>query len=174
MSKPKKSKSEAECDEGSSCSTYTGGGIIETCIIHFPDVNASNTIVSLSNIENPSERLEKLNDICRRRLLESQGSGQRMTDICSQVPSAYSKSNCMGITGSAISVSREIYIAFKHLLSLNHFPNSNMVEEPQYLKQLKTVVSIICSEKLKVMTYLLVRLSIIDHVIKNTFVNQLI
>ena len=26
--------------------------------------------------------------------------------------------NCMGITGSAISVSREIYIAFKHLLSL--------------------------------------------------------
>ena len=56
----------------------------------------------------------------------------------------------------------------------NHFPNSNMVEEPQYLKQLKTVVTIICSEKLKVMIYLLVRLSIIDHVIKNTLVNQLI
>ena len=56
----------------------------------------------------------------------------------------------------------------------NHFPNSNMVEEPQYLKQLKTVVTIICSEKLKVTIYLLVRLSIIDHVIKNTFVNQLI
>ena len=35
MSKPKKSKSEAECGEGSSCSTNTGGGIIETCIIHF-------------------------------------------------------------------------------------------------------------------------------------------
>ena len=33
---------------------------------------------------------------------------------------------------------------------------------------------IFCSEKLKVMIYLLVRLSIIDHVIKNTFVNQLI
>ena len=74
MSKPKKSKSEEECGESSSCSTNTGGGIIETCIIHFPDVNASNTIVSLSNIENPSERLEKLNDICRRRLLEPQGS----------------------------------------------------------------------------------------------------
>ena len=56
----------------------------------------------------------------------------------------------------------------------NHFPNSNMVEEQQYLKQLKTVVTIICSEKFKVMIYLLVRLSIIDHVIKNTFVNQLI
>ena len=123
----------------------------------------------------------------------------------------------MGITGSAISVSQEIYIAFKHLLSLrrnlqhhdrsadhlprntfspqnlffmakiasvrlrkvayglqNHFPNSKMVEEPQYLKQLKTVVTIICSEKLKVMIYLLVRLSIIDNVIKNTFVNKLI
>ena len=91
MSKPKKSKSEAECGEGSSCSTNTGGGIIETCIIHFPDVNASNTIVSLSNIENPSERLENLNDICRRRLLEPQGSVQRMTDICSQVLSTYSK-----------------------------------------------------------------------------------
>ena len=90
MSKPKKSKSEEECGEGSSCSTNnTGGGIIETCIIHFPNVNASNTIVSLSNIENPSERLEKLNDICRRRLLEPQGSVQRMTDICSQVPSTY-------------------------------------------------------------------------------------
>ena len=56
----------------------------------------------------------------------------------------------------------------------NHFPNSNMVEEPQYLKQLKKVVTIICSEKLKVMIYLLVRLSIIDHIIKNAFVNQLI
>ena len=123
----------------------------------------------------------------------------------------------MGITGSAVSVSQEIYIAFKHLLSLrqnllhhdrsadhllrntspppecifvakiasvrfrkvayglqNHFPNSNMVEEPQYLKYLQTVVTIICSEKLKVMIYLLVRLSIIDHVTRNTFVNQLI
>ena len=68
MRTPKKSKSEAECGEGSSCSTITGGSIIETCIIHFPDVNASNTIVSLSNIENPCERLEKLNDICRRGL----------------------------------------------------------------------------------------------------------
>ena len=56
----------------------------------------------------------------------------------------------MGITGSAISVSQEINIAFK------------------------SVVTIICSEKLKVMIYLLVRLSIIDHVIKNTFINQLI
>ena len=57
MSKRKKSKSEAECGEGRSCSSNTGGGIKETCIIHFPDVNASDTIVSLSNIENPSERL---------------------------------------------------------------------------------------------------------------------
>ena len=96
MSKPKKSKSEAECGEGSSCSTNTGGGIIETCIIHFPYVNASNTIVSLSNIENPSERFEKLNDICRRRLSEPQGSVQRMTDICSQVPSTYSKEQLYG------------------------------------------------------------------------------
>ena len=96
MSKPKKSKSGAECGEGSSCSINTGGGIIETCIIHFPDVNASNTIVSLSNIENPSERLEKLDDICRRRLLEPQGSVQRMTDICSQVPSTYSKAQLYG------------------------------------------------------------------------------
>ena len=68
MSKPKKSNLEAECGEGSSCSTNTGGGIIETCIIHYPDVNASNTIVSLSNIEYPSKRLDKPNDICRRRL----------------------------------------------------------------------------------------------------------
>ena len=68
MSKPKKSKSEAECSEGSSFSTCTGGGILETRIIHFPGVNALNTIVSLSNIENPCERLENLNDICRRRL----------------------------------------------------------------------------------------------------------
>ena len=88
MSKPKKSKSEAECGEGSSCITNTCGCIIETCIIHFPDVYASNTIILLSNIENPSERLEKLNDICRRRPLEPQGSVQRMTDIC-QVPSTY-------------------------------------------------------------------------------------
>ena len=91
MSKRKKSKSEAECGEGSSCSSNAGGGIKETCFIHFPDVNASNTIVSLSNIENLSERLEKLNYICRRRLLEPQGSVQRMTDICSQVPSTYSQ-----------------------------------------------------------------------------------
>ena len=51
MSKPKKSKSETEFGEGSNCSSNTGGGIIEICIIHFPDVDASNTIVSLSNIE---------------------------------------------------------------------------------------------------------------------------
>ena len=38
----------------------------------------------------------------------------------------------------------------------------------------ETVVTIICSEKFNVMIYLLLRLSIIDHVIKNTFVNQLI
>ena len=56
----------------------------------------------------------------------------------------------------------------------NHFPNLNTVEEPQYLKQLKTVVTIICSEKFKVIIYFLLRLSIIDHVIKNTSVNQLI
>ena len=56
----------------------------------------------------------------------------------------------------------------------NHFPNLNTVEGPQYLKQLKKVETIICSEKLKVMIYLLVRISIIDHVIKNAFVNQLI
>ena len=122
----------------------------------------------------------------------------------------------MVVKGSAISVSHELDIAFKHLLSFrqnllhhnrsadhllrntsprmyffvakiasvrlrvvayglqNHFPNLNMVEEPQYLKQLKTVVTIICSEKLKVMIYLLVRLSIIDHIVKKTFVKQLI
>ena len=93
----------------------------------------------------------------------------------------------MGITGTAIKISQEIYIAFKHLLSLkrnlvhhyrsvdhllrnifpspecvfvakiaserirkvvyvlhDHFPNLNKVEGPQYLKQWKTVVTIIC------------------------------
>ena len=215
MSKTKKSKSEAECGEGSSCSSNTGGGIIETFIIHFPDVHASNTIVSLYNIENPSECLEKLNDI--RRRLEPQGSLQRMTDICSQVPSTYSKEQLYGyhrqcyqrftgnlhrLQASAFleaepSTSRpkrrsstEKYISPQNVFFVakiasvrlrkvayglqNHFPNSNMVEEPQYLKQLKTVVTFICSEKFKVMIYLLVRLSIIDHVIKNTSVNQLI
>ena len=141
-----------------------------------------------------------------------------MTDICSKVPSTYSKEQlygyhrqcCQRFTGnlhrlqaSAFleaepSTSRPkrrsstekyipppqnvffvVKIASVRLRKVayglqNHFPNSNMVEEPQYLKQLKTVVTIICSEKLKVMIYLLVNLSIIDHVIKNTFVNQLI
>ena len=32
---------------------------------------------------------QKLNDICRRRLLEPIDSANRMTDICSQVPSSY-------------------------------------------------------------------------------------
>ena len=36
MSKPKKSKSEAECGEVSSCSTNTGGGIIEHVSYIFP------------------------------------------------------------------------------------------------------------------------------------------
>ena len=39
MSKPKKSKSEAECGEGRSCSSYAGVGIIEACILHFFNVN---------------------------------------------------------------------------------------------------------------------------------------
>ena len=56
----------------------------------------------------------------------------------------------------------------------SQFPNVNTVEGPQDLKQQKTVVTILCSEKSNVMTHLLVRLSIIDYVIKNTFVNQLI
>ena len=68
--------SEDECGEGSSCSSYTGGGIIETCIIHFPNVNASNTIVSLSNIEHPSELLEKLIDMQTQTL--------RTTRFCSK------------------------------------------------------------------------------------------
>ena len=114
MSKLKKSKSEAECGEGSSCSSNTGGDIIETCIIHFPDVNRSNTMILQSNIENPSE----LNEICRRRLLEPQVSVQRMTDICPKYLLHIQKSKCMGIKGIAIRASQEIYIAFKHLLSL--------------------------------------------------------
>ena len=126
----------------------------------------------------------------------------------------------MGITGSAISVSQEIYIAFKHLLSLrqnllHHDPSADHLlrntfpppppecifcgkDSKRKIKKssiwtteslskfeygggatiLETAENssdyIICSEKLKVMIYLLVRLSIIDHVIKNTFVNQLI
>ena len=38
MSKPKKCKSEVVRGEGGSVSTNTGGGVKETCIIHFPDV----------------------------------------------------------------------------------------------------------------------------------------
>ena len=41
MSKPKKSKSEVERGEGGSISNNTGGGVKETCIIHFPDVKKS-------------------------------------------------------------------------------------------------------------------------------------
>ena len=96
MSKPKKSKSEVECGGGSSCSSNTGDGVTETCIIHFPDVNISNPIILLLNIENPCERVEKLNGICRRRLLEPCGSVQRMADICSQVPFSYSIEHMYG------------------------------------------------------------------------------
>ena len=60
MSKPKKSKSEVERGEGGSVSTNTGGGVKEKCIIHFPDVKKSDTVILLSNIENPSERLQSL------------------------------------------------------------------------------------------------------------------
>ena len=56
----------------------------------------------------------------------------------------------------------------------SHFPNLNMLEGKQYLKQQKTVETILYSEKSEVMTYLLVRLSSIDYVVTNTFVNQLI
>ena len=83
MSKPKKCKSEVVHGEGGSVSTNTGGGVKETCIIHFPDVKKSDTIILLSAIENPSECLQKLNDICRRRLLEPQAAVNRMTDVCS-------------------------------------------------------------------------------------------
>ena len=164
MNKRKESKSEAECGEGRSCSSNTGGGIKETCIIHFPDVNASNTIVSLSNIENPSERLEKLNYICRRRLLEPQGSVQRITDICSQIfstcyqrftgylhrlqASASLRQNLLHHERSADHLLRNtspqnvFFVAMIASVRLskvaygvqNYFPNSNTVEEPQYLK----------------------------------------
>ena len=45
MSKPKKSKSEVECGEGGGVSTNTGGGVKETCIIHFPNVKKSDTVI---------------------------------------------------------------------------------------------------------------------------------
>ena len=96
LSKQKKSKSEEELGEGGSVSTNTGGGVKTTCIIHFPDVKKSDTIILLSNIENPSERLQKLNDICRRRLLEPLASVNRMTDVCSHVPSSYSEEHMYG------------------------------------------------------------------------------
>ena len=96
MSKPKKSKSEVERGEGGSVSTNTGGGIKETCIIHFLDVKKSDTVILLSNIENPSEHLQKLNDICRHRLLEPLASVNRMTDVCYQVPSTYSEEHMYG------------------------------------------------------------------------------
>ena len=91
MSRPKKSKSDVEIGGGSSSisSNTGGGGVKETCIIHFPDVNVSDPIILLSSTENPDERLQKLNDICRRRLSEPIDSANRMTDICSQVPSSY-------------------------------------------------------------------------------------
>ena len=97
MSAPKKSKSVETCGGGSSFSpTIGGGGVTETCIMHFSDVKTSDTITLLSKSENPSERLQKINDICRRRLLEPQGSVHRMTDICSQVPSTYSEERMYG------------------------------------------------------------------------------
>ena len=68
ISKPKKSKSEVECGGGSSVSSNTDGGLSETCTMHFPDVKTTYTFILLSNNENPSERLQNLNDICRRRL----------------------------------------------------------------------------------------------------------
>ena len=123
----------------------------------------------------------------------------------------------MGITGSAVSVSQEIYIAFKHLLSLrlnllhhdqsadhllrNTFPPPESIFCGKDSKRKIKKGSIWTTEslskfkygggatiletaenssdyyllrKIKVMIYLLVRLSIKDHVIKNTFVNQLI
>ena len=49
MSKPKKIKSEVERGEGGSVSTNTGGGVKETCIIHFPDVK--NQILSFYYIK---------------------------------------------------------------------------------------------------------------------------
>ena len=96
MSKPKKSKSEEECCGGTSCSSNTGDGVTETCIIHFPDVNISHPTILVPNIENPSERVKKLNDICRHRLLEPQGSVQRMADICCQMPPTYSIEHMYG------------------------------------------------------------------------------
>ena len=92
MSAPKKSKSVETCGGGRSFSTIGGGGVTETCIMHFSDVKTSDTITLLSKSENPSERLQRINDICR--LLEPQGSVHMMTDICSQVPSTYSE-ECM-------------------------------------------------------------------------------
>ena len=50
----------------------------------------------------------------------------------------------------------------------NCFPNLNTVEGPQYWKQQKTVVTILCSEKSKVMICLPVKLSIIGYAVKNT------
>ena len=125
----------------------------------------------------------------------------------------------MGITGSAVSVSQEIYIAFKHLLSLrqnllhhdqstdhllrNTFPppppecifcgkdskrkikkgsiwTTESLSKFEYgggatiLETAENSSDYYLLRKIKVMIYLLVRLSIKDHVIKNTFVNQLI
>ena len=98
MSRPKKSRSDVEIGAGiSSISSNTGdGGLKETCIIHFPDVKVSDPIILLSSTDNPDERLQKLNDICRRRLLEPIDSANRMTDICSQVPSTYATEHMHG------------------------------------------------------------------------------
>lgn len=55
------------------------------CIIHFQDSKAEK-LTLLSNTVDPEGRLEKLQDISRRRLGQPVDSPHRLAHICSQVP----------------------------------------------------------------------------------------
>ena len=84
----------------------------------------SDTVILLSNIENPNERLQKLNDICRRSLLEPLASVNRMIDVCSQVPSTHTEEHMYGYH-------RECYQRFTR--NLNRLQASAFLEEALYI-----------------------------------------
>ena len=77
-------------------------------MIHFYDIVTTENIIRLSDSDDAHGCLQKLQDICKRRLVEPLGSVHRISEICSQVPLSYSEDSMYGyhISFNALQVTR--------------------------------------------------------------------